>query len=220
MRHRTDDTGRGACRLVGQRTWNRHVERDDRPRARARRGRGCDQCAVRPRRRAGAPLHTAEFRRRDQQVRHDVLRRSRPGVPQYPRGAARRRASRHDGLAKPRVERVVRRDSNATPHERSAAFSLADPSAVEQVLDAAGFAGTTFQDVREPVYYGDSVEAAFEWIGRFQATREMLQSLDAASAERERQRLREMLAKHYRGNGVWFDSRAWIVTARCRRDPP
>ena len=32
----------------------------------------------------------------------------------------------------------------------SAAFSLADPSAVERILDAAGFAGTTFQDVREP----------------------------------------------------------------------
>ena len=106
------------------------------------------------------------------------------------------------------------------PARPSAAFSLADPSVVEQVLDAAGFAGTTFQDVREPVYYGDSVEAAFEWIGRFQATRDMLQSLDAASAERERERMREMLAKHYRGDGVWFDSRAWIVTARCRRDPP
>ena len=106
------------------------------------------------------------------------------------------------------------------PAQPSAAFSLADPSTVEQVLDAAGFAGTTFQDVREPVYYGDSVEAAFDWIGRFQATREMLQSLDAASAERERERMREMLAKHYRGQGVWFDSRAWIVTARCRRDPP
>jgi hypothetical protein len=28
------------------------------------------------------------------------------------------------------------------------------------------------------------------------------------------ERLREMLAAHLSGNGVWFDSRAWIVTAR------
>jgi hypothetical protein len=27
-------------------------------------------------------------------------------------------------------------------------------------------------------------------------------------------RLREMLAAHMSGNGVWFDSHAWIVTAR------
>ncbi len=29
-----------------------------------------------------------------------------------------------------------------------------------------------------------------------------------------RGRLREMLAAHMSGNGVWFNSRAWIVTAR------
>jgi SAM-dependent methyltransferase len=98
----------------------------------------------------------------------------------------------------------------------SDAFSLADPSTVEQILDAARFAQTTFQDVREPVYYGDSIEAAFDWIGRFQVTRDILQSLDAVSAERERERLREILAQHYREQGVWFDSRAWIVTARCQ----
>ncbi len=64
--------------------------------------------------------------------------------------------------------------------------------------------------MREPVYYGDSVEVAFDWIGRFQATREMLQSLDAASAERERERMREMLAKHYRGE--------WGVVRLTRMD--
>ena len=105
------------------------------------------------------------------------------------------------------------------PARPSAAFSLADPDTVERILDAAGFAGTTFQDVREPVYYGDSIEAAFDWIGRFQATRDMLQSLDAAAAERERQRIRETIARHYREDGVWFDSRAWIVTARCHGGP-
>lgn len=102
------------------------------------------------------------------------------------------------------------------PARPSEAFSLADPSDVEAILDDAGFTQTSFQDVREPVYYGDSVEAAFEWVGRFQVTREMLQSLDVIAAERARERLREILAKHHREQGVWFDSRAWIVTARCR----
>jgi ubiquinone/menaquinone biosynthesis C-methylase UbiE len=101
------------------------------------------------------------------------------------------------------------------PPRPSAAFALADPATVESILAAAGFAQTKFQDVREPVYYGDSVEAAFEWVSRFQVTREMLQSLDVIAAERARERLRKTLANHRREQGVWFDSRAWIVTARC-----
>jgi len=101
------------------------------------------------------------------------------------------------------------------PARPSDAFSLADPAAVAAILEAAGFAQTKFQDVREPVYYGDSVEAAFEWVGRFQVTRELLQSLDVVAAERARERLRKTLANHRREQGVWFDSRAWIVTARC-----
>ena len=100
--------------------------------------------------------------------------------------------------------------------QSTAAFSLADPAIAARVLDAAGFAQTTFQEVHEPVYYGDSVEAALDWIGQFQATRDTLQSLDAASAEREQARLRGIVAQHYRDQGVWFDSRAWIISARCR----
>jgi SAM-dependent methyltransferase len=100
--------------------------------------------------------------------------------------------------------------------QSSAAFSLAEPSVVERMLDAAGFADATFQDVHEPVYYGDSVEAALQWIGQFQATREASRSLDSASAERERTRLRGIVEQHHRDDGVWFDSRAWIVSARCR----
>lgn len=92
-------------------------------------------------------------------------------------------------------------------------FSFADPSAVERLLAAAGFAEATFADVDEPVYYGASVEAALDWIGGFMCTRDILQRLDAAGAERALARLREMLAKHQRAQGVWFDSRAWIVTA-------
>lgn len=96
-----------------------------------------------------------------------------------------------------------------------AAFSLADSQATQRLLDAAGFAQVAFQDVHEPVYYGDSIQAALDWIGQFQATRKALQSLDADAAAREQARLREVVAGHYRDDGVWFDSRAWIVSARC-----
>ena len=87
---------------------------------------------------------------------------------------------------------------------------------MEGILDAAGFAEVTFTDVHEPVYYGPDVAAALDWVRGFTCTNDVLKRLDAAAAERALERLRETLAAHTSGDGVWFDSRAWIVTARCR----
>ena len=95
-------------------------------------------------------------------------------------------------------------------------FSLADPSAVTQILQAAGFADVAFNDVREPVYYGPDVAAALDWVRGFACTSEVLKRLDPAAAARAVGRLREALAAHMSDDGVWFNSRAWIVTA-CRR---
>jgi hypothetical protein len=93
-------------------------------------------------------------------------------------------------------------------------FSLADPPAVTEILEAAGFADATFTDVREPVYYGPDVAAALDWVRGFAYTSEVLKRLDPAAAARAVGRMRETLAAHLSDDGVWFDSRAWIVTAR------
>ena len=95
-------------------------------------------------------------------------------------------------------------------------FSLADPSLTERMLDAAGLVEASFTDVHVPVYYGQDVAAALEWIRGFSSVKDVLQRLDPASAERALERLREALAAHVGGEGVWLDSRAWIVTARRR----
>ena len=95
-------------------------------------------------------------------------------------------------------------------------FSLADPQAVKQMLRAAGFAGAALADVREPVYYGPDVAAALDWVRGFACTSEALRRLDPAAAARATGRLREALTAHLSGDGVWFGSRAWIVTARRR----
>jgi len=96
----------------------------------------------------------------------------------------------------------------------SDAFSLADPAAVTGILEAAGFADVAFADVREPVYYGPDVAAALDWVRGFRCTGDALSRLDPAAAAHALGRLREMLAAHLSGDGVWFDSRAWIVSAR------
>ena len=93
-------------------------------------------------------------------------------------------------------------------------FSLADPPAVTRILEAAGFTGVTFTDVREPMYFGPDVAAALDWVRGFACTRETLNRLDPAAAAHALGRLRTMLAAHCGNKGVRFDSRAWIVTAR------
>jgi ubiquinone/menaquinone biosynthesis C-methylase UbiE len=95
-------------------------------------------------------------------------------------------------------------------------FSLADPATVKQVLGSTGFAAITFTDVHEPVYYGPDVAAALDWVRGFTCTSEVLKRLDSAAAARAVERLRQALSTHLSVDGVWFDSRAWIITARRR----
>jgi SAM-dependent methyltransferase len=105
-------------------------------------------------------------------------------------------------------------EPTALPSGGADPFSLADPPAVTETLEAAGFADVAFTDVREPVYYGPDAAAALDWVGGFACTSEVLKRLDPAAAAQAAERLREALAAHVSEDGVWLDSRAWIITAR------
>jgi ubiquinone/menaquinone biosynthesis C-methylase UbiE len=109
-------------------------------------------------------------------------------------------------------EADVQSSSPSTPD----AFSLADPSTTTRLLERAGFGDATFTDVHEPVYYGPDVDAALEWVSGFSNVNLVLQRSDPVSAKRIREQLRQTVAAHERSDGVWFDSRAWIVSARRR----
>jgi SAM-dependent methyltransferase len=94
-----------------------------------------------------------------------------------------------------------------------APFSLADPASTEGILAAAGFTEVSFADVHEPVYYGPDSATAFDNVLRLW-DEDLLADLDAATVEQARTRLRATLAAHNTDTGVYFDSRAWIITAR------
>ena len=104
----------------------------------------------------------------------------------------------------------------AQPPARAAdAFSLGDRTATARLLERAGFDGVRFSDVREPVFYGPDVAAAMDFVLGF--TSETLARMPAADAARARERLRETLHDHRTAHdGVVFDSRAWLITARRR----
>lgn len=93
-------------------------------------------------------------------------------------------------------------------------FSLADPAALRALLEAAGFCDVAFTDVREPVYYGPDVAAALSWVRGFASISQALSRLDGPAANEALLRLRDALAAHAGADGVWFRSRAWVVTAR------
>ncbi|ALN83156.1 class I SAM-dependent methyltransferase [Lysobacter antibioticus] len=94
------------------------------------------------------------------------------------------------------------------------AFSLGAPDFVRRILDAAGFAAPIFEEVHEPVFYGTDVDAAFEFVSGFSTVQEKVARLGTRQREQALDRLRSVLTEHQRADGVWLDSRAWIVTAR------
>ena len=67
--------------------------------------------------------------------------------------------------------------------------------------------------MRESVFYGPDVDAAFAALNNFQFVREALARTDEPPAKISQQ-LRDLLERHMTANGVLFDSRAWIITAR------
>lgn len=99
--------------------------------------------------------------------------------------------------------------------EHAAAFSLADPATVDAILTSAGFVDVRLVEVREPVYYGADGASALHAVQSLGMTERLLRDLDDTSADRALSRLRTILDARDDG-GVWFDSCAWLVTARRR----
>jgi SAM-dependent methyltransferase len=96
------------------------------------------------------------------------------------------------------------------------AFSLADPSTVDGILRAAGFADVHLADVDEPVYYGPDEAAALAWVRGFSTTDAVLKNADPAAATLALTRLRDAFAARMGDQGIWLGARAWLVTALRR----
>lgn len=96
------------------------------------------------------------------------------------------------------------------------AFSLAEPSVTEAILRTAGFAEVSFTDVHQPVYYGPDSATAFDAVYHLLRYKDLIADLDNVAAEGARSRLRATIDAHATHDGVFFDSRSWIVTAARR----
>ena len=94
-----------------------------------------------------------------------------------------------------------------------AAFSLADPSVATGILTAAGFTAVEVTEAHEPIYYGPDAAGARDALSGLGMVDDLVADLDATEKAQALERLIDMLDTHDTGEGVWFDSRAWLVTA-------
>ncbi|WP_020658637.1 class I SAM-dependent methyltransferase [Amycolatopsis benzoatilytica] len=94
-----------------------------------------------------------------------------------------------------------------------AAFSLSDPAVVRDFLARSGFSGVKLADVHEPVWYGKDPDAALDGTLSLLEASDRLAGLDRDQRKLALDRLRAAIVDHYREDGVWFDARAWLVTA-------
>lgn len=101
----------------------------------------------------------------------------------------------------------------AVSAQASAPFSLGDPTIAAELLSMAGFVSIDFADVREPVFYGANVDTAFGALVELYLVKDTLARSNEAP-DNALQRLRELLEANMTTEGVLFDSRAWIITAR------
>ena len=101
-----------------------------------------------------------------------------------------------------------------TPAPAADPFSLADPATAGAILATSGFTAVKITGVHEPVYYGPDAASALRGMRSLQMTKDLLAPLDAASTRHVLGQLRVALATHQSSGGVFFDSRAWLITAR------
>jgi len=107
-------------------------------------------------------------------------------------------------------------DEPASSASAPAAFSLGDRAATQFLLESAGFGDVAFTEVHEPVFYGPTVDDAYEAIVALFLRPQQTGATPVPPATETQRRLRALVQSHLREDGVFFDSRAWLVAAHRR----
>ena len=168
------------------------------------------------------PFPPGEFHAWAEPVRHDVLQRPGRGVHQHRTGlrpGARlvqvvwQAYDRQEWTSAVRGALTGTDDPVAPAGLTHAAFSLADPTVATGILTAAGFTAVEVTEAHEPIYYGPDAAGARDALAGLGMVDDLVADMDATEKARALERLMDMLDAHDTGEGVWFDSRAWLVTA-------
>lgn len=106
------------------------------------------------------------------------------------------------------------RDLPAPPTGAPGPFGLADANDVRRILDEAGFGEVELEPVHEPMCFGADADDAWNFVGNMGIVHWLSSGLDDATKAQVMADLRALVVAHDTGDGVLFDSAAWVVTAR------
>jgi SAM-dependent methyltransferase len=93
-------------------------------------------------------------------------------------------------------------------------FSLSDPDRIADLLTNAGFDDISTTSIEAPLRLGDDADDAVTFLGGTGMARGLLESVDAATAARALDEVRDALRPYERPDGVALGGAAWLVTAR------
>jgi SAM-dependent methyltransferase len=91
-------------------------------------------------------------------------------------------------------------------------FALSEPDYVRRLLTESGFGDVTIDAVDAPMWFGADAEDAYEFVLGLMGW--MLAGADDDVRRRALAGLRQTTAAHEQGDGVLYDSGAWLTVAR------
>jgi len=103
------------------------------------------------------------------------------------------------------------RPMGGPPADAPGPFGLSEPDRVSTILTAAGFDAPRFDAIESTTWFGDTAEAATDFIAGLQGW--MLRDLDDGQREGALATLHDMFAAHVEPDGVRLGSAAWVITA-------
>jgi SAM-dependent methyltransferase len=97
---------------------------------------------------------------------------------------------------------------------RPGPFGLAEADHINHVLTEAGFAGVVLQPLREKMWFGNTVEDAFNFWTSTGLDSGLLGNADDVLRSRAYASLRDLFSAHETSQGIELESAAWLTTAR------
>ena len=93
-------------------------------------------------------------------------------------------------------------------------YGLADPDRIRKILEGAGFAEVTIEDLTRPMRIGDDVDDALSFIRSIPLVRDLLEHAPPDKRAAAIDAARDALARYERPNGVTMDDNgAWLTNA-------
>ena len=106
------------------------------------------------------------------------------------------------------------RELPTPPLDVPSPFALSSPERTTALLEAAGLCDCTLSPVDEPMFFGATLDDAFDFAMSLGVVKGLTDDLDASQKEEGYRNLREYLAEHDGPDGVSIATAAWIITAR------